>query len=113
MELTNSAPISKINGTTLNEVGPAERESFIDVAIAVDEAAYLTGWDDAIRAVLGAKRNASSSEPDDYFEGWMDAITQRPIDPTRIATSRASYALGYADGAREYEQVHRGGYDAE
>jgi hypothetical protein len=78
-----------------------------------DEAEHLCGWDDALRTARGAIRNASSSEPDDYFDGWMDAITMQPIDTTRIATSRAAYALGYANGAREYELTQGSGYDEE
>jgi hypothetical protein len=74
---------------------------------------HLRGWDDAIRIARGAMRNATSSELDDYFDGWMDALTERPIDATRIATSRDSYARGYAAGVREHELAHQGGYDAE
>lgn len=111
MHLANNAFVNE--ATISAELEPDETESITDVAVAVDEAAYLCGWDDAIRAVRGAMRNANCSEPDDYFEGWMDAITHQPIDTSRIATSRAGYALGFAAGAREYEHAHCGGFDAE
>jgi hypothetical protein len=111
MDLTTNGLTDQANTDAEGE--RRERESIIDVAVAIDEAAYLCGWDDAIRAVLAAKLHASSAEADDYFEGWMHGITRRPIDTTRLATSRATYAFGYAEGAREYENTHHSGYDAE
>jgi hypothetical protein len=113
MDLINSAPTSEVEATIVDEVEAAETESFTDVAVAIDEAAYLCGWHDAVRAVVGAMRNAGSSESDEYFDGWMDAIERRPIDATRLVTSRSDYARGHAEGTRQYELAHRGGYDAE
>lgn len=95
------------------QLGAGEAEPVIDVAVAVDEAAYLRGWDEAMRAVVAAMKRGGSWKPDDYFDGWMDAVTLQPIDPIRLATTRSRYARGYAAGAREYELAHRGGYDAE
>ena len=78
-----------------------------------NKSAHLRGWDDAIRTALGAMHNTASSELDDYYDGWTDALTERPIDATRIATSRDSYARGYAAGVREHELADHAGYDAE
>jgi hypothetical protein len=97
----------------LEQLEAGEAEPITDVAVAVDEAAYLRGWDEAMRAVVAAMQRGGSWKPDDYFDGWMAAVTLQPIDPIRLATTRSRYARGYAAGAKEYELAHRGGYDAE
>jgi hypothetical protein len=103
------------NETTVAELETPQIEAqpITDVAVAVDEEAYLQGWTDAMRSVLGAMQRAGSCKPDDYFDGWVDAVTLQPVDPVRLTTTLSRYARGYSAGAREYELAHRGGFDAE
>lgn len=108
MDLANNeTPLAPLETTE------TESEPVTDVAVAVDEAAYLQGWTDAMRSVLAAMQKGGSWKPDDYFDGWMDAVTLQPVDPIRLTTTLSRYARGYSAGAREYELAHRGGYDAE
>jgi hypothetical protein len=106
MDLTN-------NETPLAEIETPAAESVTDVAVAVDEAAYLQGWTEAMRSVFAAMQKGGSWKPDDYFDGWMDAVTLQPVDPIRLTTTLSRYARGYSAGARAYELAHRGGFDAE
>lgn len=85
----------------------------IEVAVAIDEVAYLRGWSDAIRAVRAALGTGGGSKDAEYLEGWLDAITLEPADALRLAKPRSRYARGYAAGASEYDLVHRPGCDAE
>lgn len=96
-----------------HELRSSQADVVTDVAVAVDEAAYLRGWDEAMRSVLAAMQKGGSWKPDDYFDGWVDAVTLQAVDPIRLATTRSRYARGYSAGAREYELAHRGGCDAE
>jgi hypothetical protein len=106
---------SKAPGPQANieQLEAGEAEPVTDVAVAVDEAAYLRGWQEAMRAVLAAMQRGGSWKPDEYFDGWIDAVTLQPVDPIRLATTRSRYARGYTAGALEYELAHRGGCDAE
>jgi hypothetical protein len=112
MDLAEKSPAPEAQAK-IEQLEVDEAEPVTDVAVAVDEAAYLRGWDEAMRAVVAAMQRGGCWKPDDYFDGWMDAVTLQPIDPIRLATTRSRYARGYAAGAREHELAHRGGYDAE
>jgi len=85
----------------------------IEVAIAMDDTAYLRGWADAIRTVRAALAKGRESKADEYFEGWMDAVTLSPADAIRLTKTRSRYARGYTAGASEYDHAHRGDCDAE
>jgi hypothetical protein len=112
MELSNlsTTPSGAVDDLELANIRPT-----IEVAIALDDVAYRRGWAEAMRAVSGALSKATrGSTPDEYFEGWIDAVTLAPADAVRLTKKRSRYARGYAAGANAYDLVHRGGgFDAE
>lgn len=85
----------------------------IEVAIAMDDVAFRRGWSQAMQAVRAALSRGRESKADEYFEGWIDAVTLGPVDAMRLTKSRSRYARGYAAGARQFDRVHRGDCDAE
>lgn len=93
-------------------LGP-ELEVVLDDAGEPAAGAYQNGWTDAMESVRAAMRKGGSWKADEYFEGWMDAVTLQAVDPIRLAPSRSRYARGYAAGAQEYDVAQRGGYDAQ
>jgi len=111
MELLNAAtlPEAAVDDIDLGNIRPT-----IEVAIALDDVAYKRGWTEALQAVRAALGTRGASKSDEYFEGWLDAVTLEPADALRLTKTRSRYARGYTAGARAYDLAHRGaGYDAE
>jgi hypothetical protein len=115
MDLMNASITSE--GTPEAEADDVELGNIrptIEVAIAMDDVAYKRGWTEALQAVRAALEKAGGSKSDEYFEGYMDAVTLEPADALRLTKTRSRYARGYTEGARAYDLAHRGGgYDAE
>jgi hypothetical protein len=98
--------------TAVDDVESGNFRPTIEVAVAIDEVAYLRGWTEAIQAMRAALDDSGANDSE-YVEGWLDAVTLAPVDALRLAKTRSRYARGYAAGASKYDLVHRRGCDAE
>jgi len=106
MELLNSSTNLE---DAADDVELANIRPTIEVAIAIDDVAFRRGWAEAMQTVRATLARAGGSKSDEYFEGWIDAVTLAPADALRLTKTRSRYARGYADGASAYDGVHRGG----